>query len=303
MNLTILVVLGIIWGASYLFIKVGGAEIPPITFVAGRATIAVLAVASILMARHERFTQWRRELWLPLLVLGLANVVIPFTLITWGETEISSGATGILAGTMPLFTLLLSCWITHDEQLDRTKLAGVVIGFLGVVILFLPDVANRATASLFGSLAIVIASLCYAFALIVAHNYLKDISNLTLEFGQLLLAALILVPLSLLIDQPWSLRPSLAAVGSLLVLSLLGTAFGYFLYFWLIERLGPTGTSLVSYISPVSAIALGVLVLHEEIGWNTVVGGLSVIVGIGFVTRVRHPGRGISAIRRVEVGE
>jgi drug/metabolite transporter (DMT)-like permease len=285
MNWIVLIVLGTIWGASYLFIKIGGSQIPPVTFVAARVTIAAIAVAAVLAARRERFPRWGRTRWLPLVGMGIFNGVVPYTLITWGETQISSGLAGILVGTMPIFTVLIAHWLTHDEKLNGNKLVGIAIGFGGVVILFLPDLQNGITMSLFGALATVIAAASYAFASVFAHKYVKGVSNLAAEFGQLASASVMLVPVSLVLDRPWQLTPSWPAVASLVTLALLGTAFAYLLYYWLIEHAGPTSTSLVTYISPVSAILLGALVLHETFDWTAFAGLIGIIAGVGLVTR------------------
>ncbi len=281
----VLLTLGTIWGASYLFIKVGGEEIPPVTFVAIRVGVAAIAVAGVLLARRQAFPAARRAIWLPLLIMGLTNGVIPYTLITWGETEISSGLAGILVATMPIFTVIFAHMTTEDEKLNRNKLLGIGIGFLGVVLLFLPDIEQGITPSFLGTLATVVAAVSYGFATVFAHKYLRGVSNLAAEFGQLASAAVILVPVSLALDHPWTLRPSLPAAASLLTLALLGTAFAYLLYYWLIEHAGPTSTSLVTYISPVTSILLGASVLREQFDWTAFVGFAGIVAGVALVSR------------------
>ncbi len=285
MSWLILLALGTIWGASYIFIKIGGAEIPPITFVAGRTSIAALALFLAMRARRESLPPLRRNIWIPLIGLGIFNSVIPYTLITWGETEISSGLAGILTGTMPIFTVLLAHFLTHDEKLNANKIIGVMIGFAGVIVLFLPDLQNGLKLSLVGEVAVVVAALSYAFAAIIAHRYTHGISHLAAPFGQLFTASLILIPLSLVIDRPFNLHPSFPAIGSLLTLALLGTAFAYLLYYWLIEHTGATLTSLVTYIIPISAVILGAVVLHERFDWTAFAGLFGIIAGVALVTR------------------
>ncbi len=285
MKWTVLLTLGTIWGASYLFIKIGGAEIPPVTFVTVRLSVATIAVGLILLARRETYPRWRPQVWLPLLVMGITNGVVPYVLITWGETQIPSGLAGILVGTMPIFTVLLAHWVTNDEKLNAYKIVGIATGFIGVVVLFLPDLRQGITLSLIGSLAVVVAAISYAFAGVYAHRYIRNVSHLAAEFGQLTTGAIILLPASLLHDQPWRLTPSLPAAGSLLTLALLGTAFAYLLYYWLIEHAGPTSTSLVTYISPVSAIFLGAVILHEQFDWTAFAGFASIVAGVALVSR------------------
>src|SRR6266542_4303007 len=173
MNWIVLFALGAIWGASYIFIKIGGAEIPPLTFVAGRTTIASAALVLALAARGERILPRSRREWLPLIGMGVLNGVIPYTLITWGETEIASGLASILTGTMPIFTVLLAHFLTRDEKLTANKIVGFIIGFIGVVILLLPAIQNGRQLSFVGEVAVVIAALSYAVAVILARKYLQ----------------------------------------------------------------------------------------------------------------------------------
>src|SRR5512138_3121919 len=151
----ILLLLGAIWGASYLFIKVGGAEIPPFTFVAVRTIVAALALFLVLRARNEALPRSRRE-WLPLIAMGVFNGVIPYTLITWGELHISSGLAAILTAAMPLFTVVISHYWTHDERLNLTKVVGIVVGFLGVAVLFLPELRQGIQLGFWGEFAVVV---------------------------------------------------------------------------------------------------------------------------------------------------
>jgi drug/metabolite transporter (DMT)-like permease len=285
MNWLMLFLLGTIWGASYLFIKVGGAEIPPLTFVAGRTIIASAALFVGLLVRREGIPSLRRRTWLPLVAMGVFNSVIPYTLITWGETEISSGLAGILTAAMPIFTVLIAHLATRDEKLNANKVTGVIVGFIGVVILFLPDLQSGVKLSVLGDTAVVVAAFSYALASVIAHKYVGGVSHLGASFGQLLTASIILLPLSLVIDRPWGLHPSLAATASLATLALLGTAFAYVLYYWLIDHTGATSTSLVTYIIPVSAIILGAVVLHERFDWIAFAGLVGIIAGVGLVTR------------------
>lgn len=284
MSWLVLVLLGTIWGASYLFIKIGGAEIPAFTFVAGRTAIAASALALVMAVRHEKLPRFGR-IWLILVGMGVFNCVIPYTLITWGETEISSGLAGILTAMMPIFTVLIAHFVTNDEKLNVNKIAGITVGFAGVIALFVPDLSSGIKMSFFGELAVVFAALSYAFASVIAHKYIQGISHFGAAFSQMFTASIILLPLSLVIDRPFGLHPSGAAIASLLTLALMGTAFAYLLYYWLIDQTGATTTSLVTFVIPVSAILIGALVLSERFDWTVFVGLLGIIVGVGLVTR------------------
>lgn len=287
MSYFILLLLGSIWGASYLFIKVGGESIPPVTFVMGRVALAGITLFLIALLRREKLPSWRAPVWRWLWAMGLLNSVIPYTLITWGETRVSSGLAAILVGAMPIFTVLLAHWLTRDEKITPVKAVGIALGFLGVVILFLPDVLQGATFNLVGGLAIVLAAVSYALASIQARKHLIGFPHATVALGQMMTASVILIPASILIDQPWTLQPTVPSLVSLLTLAVVGTALAYLMYYWLIEHVGATRTSLVTYISPVIAVFLGAVFLNEALDWTTFAGLLLIVAGVGLVTRKR----------------
>ncbi|MGE5262452.1 MAG: DMT family transporter [Acidobacteriota bacterium] len=288
MSWIVLLLLGAIWGASYMFIKVGGAEIPPLTFVGGRTIISALALIIVLVLRKQSLPRTRRE-WIPLIAMGIFNGVIPYTAITWGELHISSGLASILTAAMPLFTVVISHYWTHDERLNLTKVVGIVVGFLGVAVLFLPELRQGIQLGFWGEFAVVVAAASYAIATVIAHNYLHGVSPVVAATGQLGSAALWMIPLSLIFDNPFSLHPSAAAMGSLIILSLVGTSFAYILYYWLIEHTGATRTSLVTYLIPITGIFWGAAFLQERIEWEAVVGLVLIIAGIAFVNRQSAP--------------
>jgi len=287
MEYFLLILLGSIWGASYLFIKVGGETIPPVTFVMGRVVLAGLALLVVALVRREKLPPLGAPIWRWFLVLGILNSIVPYTLITWGETRVSSGLAAILVGAMPLFTVLFAHWLTTDERITPVKLIGIIVGFLGVVVLFLPDLLEGATFSLVGGLAIVLAAVSYAFASTLARVHLKGVAPTTSSLGQMVVASVILIPASMLIDHPWTLTPSAASLASLVTLALVGTAFAYVIFYWLIEHVGATRTSLVTYISPVIAVFLGALLLNEALNGSTLIGLVLIIAGVALVTRRR----------------
>ncbi len=284
MSWAILLLLGAIWGASYMFIKIGGAEIPPFTFVEVRTLVAALALMGVLWLRKEPIPRTRRA-WLTLVAMGIFNGVIPYTAITWGETHISSGLASILTAAMPLFTVIFAHFWTEDERLTMPKVLGVALGFIGVVVLFVPELQRGLQMEFWGQFAIVIAAASYGLATLIAHKYLEGVSHVMAPTGQLLTAAIIMLPLSLVFDNPLALRPSLPAMGSLLILALLGTSFAYVLYYWLIEHTGATRTALVTYLIPITGVMWGALLLGEPIEWQAIVGMLLIIAGVGMVNR------------------
>jgi drug/metabolite transporter (DMT)-like permease len=283
----ILFLLGTIWGASYLFIRVGVGfgDFTPLTFVAMRVLTAALALLVVLQIRGEKLPAFSKRAWLPLVALGILNGVIPYTLITWGETHIASGMAAILTAAMPIFTVIFAHFATHDEKFSVNRVIGIAVGFVGVVVLFLPELREQIQWSFFGQLAVVGAAVSYAMAIIVAKKYLTGVSHSVASTGQLLSASAFMAPAALIFEQPFALRPGLAAIGSVLVLALVGTSFAYILYYWLIEKTGATSTSVVTYIIPISGIALGALVLGERLDWTAFVGLALIVAGVGLVNR------------------
>lgn len=289
MDWFLLIALGVIWGASYPFIKVGVAEIPPLSFVAARTVLATAILFFAALARRDRWPRFTLSAWWPLVGMGLFNGVIPYTLITWGETEISSGLASILTATMPMFTVLLAHAFTHDEKLTRLKLAGILVGFVGVAVIFAPELSEGVKLSFFGMLAVVAAAAAYAVAAIIAHRFIAGVSHVVTATGQFASAAVIMAPLSLAVDHPWGLTPSALALSALAALSVLGTAIAYLIYYGLIERTGATRTSLVTYIIPLSGLSIGALFLNERPSLFWIAGLVLIIAGVVLVNRQAAP--------------
>jgi drug/metabolite transporter (DMT)-like permease len=276
MNLLLLLLLGIIWGASYLFIKVIVAEVPVFTLVAGRLTLAALAMWLVLRIRGV-FMPRSQRMWRAYAVLGFMGMAVPYCLISWGEQYISSGLASLLQATTPIFTVILAHFLTDDEPITMTKSIGVIIGFVGVGVLMLPGLRQGLRANLLGQLAIVGSSLCYAGTAIYARSWLRGQPPLVSASGQLTMGMVYMLPASLLIDRPLDLSPSLPALASWLVLTILGTVVAYVIYFTLIERSSATFTTMVTYIIPVNGLMLGALVLSESLD-VTMLGSLALIL-------------------------
>ena len=284
MNLLLLLILGTIWGSSYLFIKVIVAEVPVFTLVAGRLTLAALAMWLILRISGSSAPRSRR-MWRTYAVLGFLGLAVPHSLISWGEQYISSGLASLLQATTPIFTVILAHFLTNDERVTMGKIIGVVIGFVGVGILMLPDPSTglRAglrqglRADLLGQLAIVGSSLCYAGTAIYIRSRLRGQPPLVSACGQLTMGMLFMLPASLLIDRPFDLSPSLPVLASWTVLTVLGTVVAYVIYFTLIEQTSATFVTTVTYIIPINGLMLGALVLNEPLN-VTVLGSLVLIL-------------------------
>ena len=279
MNYLLLVGLGVIWGSSYMFIRIAVAEVPPITLVASRLVLAALVLIIALRAAGRPIPR-SKQLWGAYAVMGFLSGALPYVLISWGEQYIHSSLAALLQATMPIFTVVLALFLANDERMSWTMVLGVVLGFAGVAVLMLPDLRQGLQANLLGQLAIVASSLSYAGATVFARNRLRGQPPLTSTMGQLTAGALYTLPLSILIDRPFDLSPSPAAIASWLALTILGTVVAYVIYYALIDRASATFVSTVTYIIPIVGLILGAIVLDEPVTMNLLVSAALIILGV-----------------------
>lgn len=261
-----LIALALIWGAAFLFISVAVREVEPLTYVWLRLTMAAAAMWLFLWWRNES-AGLPRQVWGSILVLALFNNAIPFVLFGWGQTHIASGLAAILNATTPIWGVVVAHLLTHDEKLSGRKLGGVILGFAGVTVMIGPALLGSLGDNVLAQLACVSAALCYAFAGVWARRFRgMGLSPISVTTGQLTAGALVMLPLAMLIDRPWlDALPSLTAIGAIVALAVVCSAFAYILYFRLIDRAGATNALLVTLLVPPVAIFLGSLVLHEVI--------------------------------------
>ncbi len=286
--LAVLLVLGGVWGSSFLFIKVIVDEISPIELVAGRLFLGTLAVSAVMLVRR---------LPLPLQPALLAHVsltalisnVIPFALISWGEERIGSGVASVLNSMMPIFTAVIAAAVLPDERFTPARLGGLVLGFLGVMILIGDDVLNVTDSNVLGQLAVVGAAVCYAVGAVYMRILLRSQDPISLSGLQVIMGTIMSIPLVLTLEGVPHYSLSLEATLSLLALGVFGTGFGYIAYLWLIESVGSVRASLVTYVIPIIGLFLGWVVLDEHIGLNTVLGAALIVVGVASVMRGQAP--------------
>src|SRR5687768_1652594 len=260
----ILVTLALIWGGAFVFIGVAVRHVDPLTYVWLRLTIAAGAMWVFLKVRREPLGL-PREVWGSILLLALLNNALPFTLFGWGQTHIASGLASILNATTPIWGVLVAHLFTDDERLTPRKIAGVLLGFGGVAVMIGPTLLADIGTNALAQLACVAAALCYAVAAVWARRFRRmGLSPMSVTTGQLSAGALMMLPLAMLIDQPWTQPiPPLTAWGAIVALALLCTAFGYVLYFKLIDSAGATNALLVTLLVPPFAILFGSLLLDE----------------------------------------
>jgi drug/metabolite transporter (DMT)-like permease len=271
--------LGAIWGAAFMLIKIAVAEIPPVPLVTVRLVIAALVLGVVLYARGMRLPRHTR-LWRDFFGLGVIGVVLPFTLISWGQQFIPSGITAILNATIPLFSVLLSYVWNREDQLGGVKLAGLALGFVGVLLAVGRDGLSLANSGTQGELAVLGAALCYAVSGIYGRRAFGGMPPLVPATGQLSAAALIMLVITpLLGGYPQSL-PSTGPLLALLALALFPTVIAYILFYWIMDAIGATRTSTVTYLIAPFGLLFGALFLGEPITAGIVAGLALVIIGI-----------------------
>ncbi|MBE7550164.1 MAG: EamA family transporter [Anaerolineales bacterium] len=285
-NFLLLLVLAALWGPSFLFIKVAVAEIPPLTIVLGRVGIGGLLLYAILRLQGRNLPPLGR-VWLHFAFAAIVQNAIPFLLFGWGEQYIDSALAAILNGTTPLFTLLLAHMFTSDDRLTPTKTLGTFIGFSGLALLIGPSLLGGVKATTWGLIAVAVASLCYGIAIVYGRRNLRGLPPMVAPTAQLLLATLFMLPLSLVLEQPFNLpAPSWPALGSLLALGAFGTGLAFVVYYRIMEQTSATYVSMVTYLVPIFGVILGVVILNEQLGWNAYLGCALILLGVMIVNGV-----------------
>jgi drug/metabolite transporter (DMT)-like permease len=271
--------LGAIWSSSFMWIKIAIQEIGPIMIVAFRASFGLIfGIVVIVIGKVELPRDWRS--WMPLLLIGITNVSIPFFLISWGEQRIDSAVAAILDATVPLFTILIAHILLHDDRISVPKLAGLLLGFGGVAVLVSKDLANSSTSSLVGSAAVILASIFYAISAIYIRITTQDVPGILRSAGPLVSASILMWLGTLVLEQP-VIFPQLGLTWlALLWLGIFGSGFAFLIAFYLIHEIGPTRTSLVTYLFPLGGVILGVGLLHEQLSVQLVIGAVLIIVSL-----------------------
>ena len=275
-----LTLLGLIWGASFLFIKVCVESIPLFTFIGGRMLMGASVLYVILRLQGDDMPAPGRE-WVPFIVIGMFNSLMPYALIAWGEQHISSSLAAILNGSTPIFTVLIAHYFTSDERLTVGKVAGIMLGFVGIVVVMWPELREQGiTFDFWGQVAVVAASLCYAIAIVYARRNMRGMPPIKTSVGMLTAAFVMNLPLILLLENPLSIQPAPAAWLSWVLLGIFGTAIAYLLYYALVRQAGATYTSLVTFLLPPMGVFWGWFILGESIEWIQGLGSLLIILGI-----------------------
>jgi len=276
--------LALIWGGAFFFIGVAVRHVPPLTYVALRLGIAAGAMWLFLRWKGQALGL-PRSAWSSMLALAFLNNGLPFTLFGWGQTHIASGLASILNATTPIWGVVVAHFLTHDERMTPRKVAGVLLGFGGVAVMIGPSLLSSLGSGALAQLACVTASLSYALAAVWARRFRRQgISPLSVTTGQLTAGAAMMLPVAMLVDHPWTRAfPPLTAWGAIVALALFCTAFGYVLYFRLIETSGATNALLVTLLVPPVAILLGGMFLGETLAPQDFVGLALIALGLAAI--------------------
>ena len=275
--------LGFFWGSSYFWIKVALDTVPPLTLIAGRLVLASLFLWAVVLITREPLPRSSRQ-YAHLFVMAIVNIVVPFVLIAVGEQSIDSALASILNATVPLFVIILAPMFLPDEGITWPRVAGLAVGFAGVILLVAPDLVNVRDADPTGELLLLGSSLCYAIGNVYAKRNVKGLAPRIPALFQVFLATLVVVPAALLVDRPFaSVQPAPEAVIAIVWLGIVGSGLAYLCYFTILANWGATRTSLVAYLLPVVGIFLGAVVLGDPVTINRVAGTALVIAGIALV--------------------
>lgn len=274
----VFILLGSIWSSSFLWIKIAVQEVGPITLVAFRVLFGLLFGLVVIFIQRIQFPRDLKS-WLPFLILGLTNIAIPFFLISWGEQAIDSAVAAILDATVPLFTIVIAHMSLRDDKITVPKVLGLLVGFAGVIVLMSKDIGASA-GPLLGQAAVILASAFYAGSSVYARKTTEDAPGILRSAGPLVSATGIMWLATFLMERPIHVPQLSITWVALLWLGILGSGFAFILSYYLIHEIGPTRTTMVTYIFPLGGVILGVLFLHEQLSWQLLAGAVLIVASL-----------------------
>jgi drug/metabolite transporter (DMT)-like permease len=272
-----------IWGSTWLFIKLGLNDLPPVTFAGIRFVIASIILFVFIRIRGLTLPRDSGD-WAFLAITGILSFSLNYGLVFWGEQYISSGLAALLQATLPAFGLVIAHFYLPGERMTWTKIAGVILGVLGVGVVFSNQLRIAGGKALAGSVALVFSAFCAAYSNVLVKARGQKLNPAILAAGQMLFG---LIPLLLigfgLEGSPLHFHWTIMSVVAMLYLALVGTVLAFLLYYWLVHNMEVTKSMLIALVTPVVAVILGMLVLREELNWRTLAGGAMIMAGIGFI--------------------
>ena len=289
----------LIWGSTWLFIKLGLNDLPPFTFAGIRFVIGVAILFAIIKARRLSLPRTRAD-WILLAVTGVLSFSLNYGLLFWGEQYISSGLAALLQATIPAFGLVIAHFYLPGEQMTPVKILGVMIGVAGVGVVFSNQLSVAGTRALAGCAALVVGSACAAYANVLVKARGAKLDPAVLAGGQMFFGLIPLLVIGIPLEgNPFQFHWTRMAIVSLFYLAIVGSVAAFLLYYWLVQHMDVTKTMLVALVTPVIAVALGVMVLHEELNWRTFVGGAMIMSGIGLIVLLKARGSSTTVVSSV----
>ena len=290
----LLLLLSLLWGGSFFFIAVARETLPTFTIVATRVTLGAVFLYLVLQLSGARLPTDRGS-WAAFVTMGILNNVIPFSLIAWAQGIIPSGLASILNATTPLFTVVVAHYLTGDERMTPLRIGGIVVGILGVVVMIGGDALASVGLHLPAELAVIAASVSYAFSAVYARGFARrGLAPLATATGQITASAVMMIPIALVIDAPWTLPvPGPGTIAALVGLAAISTCAAYVIYYRILATAGSVNLMLVTLLIPVTAILLGAVFLGERLAPNHFIGMAAIALGLAAID-----GRGFRIFRR-----
>jgi len=272
-----------IWGSTWLFIKLGLEDLPPLTFAGIRFVIACVILFIWIRIRRLQLPTTRSD-WAFLAVTGILSFGLNYGLVFWGEQFISSGLAALLQSTLPAFGLVFAHFHLPGERLSWARIGGVVLGVFGVGVVFSNQLAVAGKQALAGCVALILSALFAAYANVLVKARKVKLNPVILAGGQMFFGLLLLFAVGIPLEgSPLNFRWTPMAVVALFYLAVVGSVIAFVLYYWLVHKIDVTKSMLIALVTPVVAVILGMLVLDEEIGWRTLIGGAMILTGISFI--------------------
>src|SRR5438067_8463951 len=272
-----------IWGSTWLFIKLGLQDLPPLTFAGLRFLLASSILILLILARGVRWPRKRNE-WVLIVVVGLLQFSLNYGLVFWGEQRIPSGLAAVLQSTFPAFGLVIAHFYLPDERMSAKKILGVSMGFVGVAVIFSDQLTIAGKGALLGSIALVMSAFFGSYGNVLVKAYGTQIDPFVLAAGQMVCGFPPLLALGIATEgNPFRLHWTPVAVLSLAYLVVVGSVIAFTLYYWLVRHMDVTNTMLIGLVTPVIAVVLGMIVLHEQLNWRLFAGAACIISGIGMI--------------------
>jgi drug/metabolite transporter (DMT)-like permease len=288
-SLIVWLVLSLIWGSTWSFIKTGLNDLPPITFAGIRFLVAAAVLWLIVLGRRHSVPGNIRD-WSMIAWTGFVAFTLNYGLIFWGEQWITSGLAAILQATIPAFGLVIAHYYLPTERITPAKAAGVVLGVAGVAVIFYDQVTLGGAAALWGSVALILSSICVAYSNVLIKARCRHLDPTIMAAGQMAFGmAPLLLAGAAFEGSPFALRWTRQAIYSLGYLALIGSVLAFVLYYWLVRKIDVTKAMLISLVTPVIALLIGVFTLDESVNWRVAAGSAAILAGISLIVVQRQP--------------